>query len=74
MDNTRYSAKDIKEGNIPAFTGVAEFKNIFPINRVKLLKLCNRPGAPVMRNGKKFVIKTAEMIRFIENEFTKGKE
>ncbi|NLU26379.1 MAG: helix-turn-helix domain-containing protein [Hungateiclostridium thermocellum] len=62
------SAKDFENGNIPAFTGTSAFMHIFPINRNRLLELCNHPKAPVIKNGKKFVIKTADMIRFIEEQ------
>lgn len=64
----KYSAKDIESGNFPAFTGTSTFMNIFPINRNRLLELCNHPKAPVIRNGKRFVIKTADMINFIEKQ------
>jgi len=64
----KYTAKDIESGNIPAFTGTSSFMQVFPINRNRLLEMCNLPGAPVIRNGKKFIIKTADMIQFIEDQ------
>jgi hypothetical protein len=62
----RFNAKDIENGDIPAFTGTNTFRQIFPMNRIKLLEYCNMQNAPVIRNGKKFIIKTAPMIDFIE--------
>lgn len=64
----KYSVKDIESGNIPAFTGTNAFMQVFPVNRNRLLEICNMPAAPVIRNGKKFVIKTADMIDFIAEQ------
>jgi hypothetical protein len=62
----RFNVKDVESGNVPAFTGTSTFIQIFPMNRIKLLEYCNMQNAPVIRNGKKFIIKTAAMIDFIE--------
>lgn len=61
-----YTARDIKEGNVPAFLGTQEFRKLFPINGNKLLEICNCKGAPAIRNGSRWVIKTLEMIEYIE--------
>lgn len=64
----KYTVKDIETGNVPAFTGTSTFMQVFPINRNRLLEICNMPAAPIIRNGKKFIIKTSEMIDFIESQ------
>lgn len=58
--------KDVKMGNIPAFTKTEEFRKIFPIGRNKLMQACGMPNAPIIHNGRVFIIKTAQMIDFIE--------
>jgi hypothetical protein len=57
----------MRNGNVPAFTGTSSFMQVFPIGRLRLLEFCNMQDAPVIRNGRKFIIRTEEMIEFISN-------
>ena len=64
----KYSTNEMKNGDVPAFTGTNSFMQVFPINRNKLLEFCNMKDAPVIRNGKKFIIRTGDMIDFISRQ------
>ncbi|MGE5613173.1 MAG: hypothetical protein ACM3XR_02095 [Bacillota bacterium] len=65
---SKCTANELISGNVPARTGTAAFMQIYPIGRNKLLEFCSMKNAPVIKNGNRYIIKTAEMIQFIENQ------